>query len=171
MFEKCIDHFLQIIQISQENFNHVRQTGSRVPSFFYLKSRRLRETGGDDRKVIQAGHHNFPAPGKTCCLNCAIDWRTLASVCARLRFLSGVGFYSRDKAPWMVLWFQAGKLLVSHICQCTAVRSAMHIAQALCCCVFIQSYESSCCIKKKDYEDQLLMTNAYDDEGGCTVHG
>ena len=46
---------------------------------------------------ISGGHRNFPAWGKTCCLNCAIGWwRTL---CARLRFLSGgVGFYGRDKS-------------------------------------------------------------------------
>ena len=56
----------------------------------------------------------FPAWGKTCCLNFAIPWRTLACVCANLRFLAVcVSFYGHHYyfpvgsiAPWMALWFQ-----------------------------------------------------------------
>ena len=36
---------------------------------------------------------NFPAWGKTCCLNCATPRLAYSGVCARLRFLLGVGFY------------------------------------------------------------------------------
>ena len=76
----------QVLKLSilKENLNPICITGPRVPSLLNLKGRCIRETGGDDRKVmllimwwISGDCRNFLAWGKICCLNYATAWRTL----------------------------------------------------------------------------------------------
>ena len=68
---------------------------------------------GEMSRILEKDR-KFPAWGKTCCLNFAIPWRTLACVCASLRFLEVcISFYGHHYyfpvgsiAPWTALWFQ-----------------------------------------------------------------